>query len=87
MALHDADRVVFLGFAFHRQNMKLLWPKPVVGIDRVIFGTAKGISDSDVELVTSELATLANCRPDWTWLKDIFCREVFHQFRRSLSLV
>jgi len=52
-ALAAADRIVFLGFAFHRQNMKLL----AVNRDEIpeILATAYKVSGSDRGVITSEL--------------------------------
>jgi hypothetical protein len=51
-----AERLVFLGFAFHDQNMRLL--KPDQGLRRKeVIGTAFGMSDSDVFIVKSQLLT------------------------------
>ena len=58
--LHDlveqAETIVFLGFAFHRQNLQLLTlpPKPFQERKR-LFGTALGISNSDLSVITSEV--------------------------------
>jgi hypothetical protein len=49
-----AGCVVFLGFAYHNQNMKLIKPKHPVPA-KPMYGTAFGMSDSDVSLVSSQL--------------------------------
>jgi hypothetical protein len=57
----SASRVVFLGFAFHRQNLKLLWPK-LAESDKgsiEIFATALNISETDVAMITQELLALS----------------------------
>jgi hypothetical protein len=52
--LTAADCVVFLGFAYHSQNMMLLKPSPVV--KRVpVFGTAYKMSNADVEVVEQQI--------------------------------
>jgi hypothetical protein len=57
--LHRAGRIVFLGFAFHDQNVQLL--KPATGIDaKRIYGTAFGMSDSDVRVTIHQLADFFN---------------------------
>jgi hypothetical protein len=88
-AVNAADRLVFLGFAFHRQNMRLLWPNSVsgaAGADRKVFGTAKGFSESDRNLITADIRTLSGVRGP-TELRDITCTELFHEYSRSLSLL
>jgi hypothetical protein len=54
--LNRAQCVVFLGFAYHNQNMNLLRPGERVNM-RPIFGTAFGLSDADVEVVSHDLAS------------------------------
>lgn len=50
-----AEQVVFLGFAYHAQNMLLLRPLEQFASSRPIYGTALGMSDSDVGLAIGEL--------------------------------
>jgi hypothetical protein len=58
-ALRAADQIIFLGFAYHRQNLQLL--KPPGGIPHHfmrVLGTSLGISGSDLEIIRRELAKL-----------------------------
>lgn len=58
-AIREADCIVFLGFAYHSQNMKLLFGKHAVPKKTVpIFGTAVGMSEADTSEVTSLLKDL-----------------------------
>jgi hypothetical protein len=53
--LHRAECIVFLGFAYHAQNMRLLKPtKPIERKD--VFGTAYQMSDSDTDVVSHQMA-------------------------------
>jgi hypothetical protein len=59
-SIREADCIVFLGFAYHSQNMMLLFGKRAAPKKTVaIFGTALGMSKAD----TSEVSSL---------LKDLF---------------
>jgi hypothetical protein len=51
----QAQQVIFLGFAYYDQNMAMLSPsKPFSdGVD--VFGTAYGMSNSDVEVVSTQI--------------------------------
>ncbi|MGN6589679.1 MAG: hypothetical protein ACTHKE_05245 [Sphingomicrobium sp.] len=49
-ALSDARQIVFLGFGYHRQNMTLL-SEGVKGSALRVFGTAKGLSEADRDVV------------------------------------
>ena len=53
--IHKAQCIVFLGFAYHRQNMALLKPEKRTRTTKQIYGTAYGMSYSDVGEVTDEL--------------------------------
>jgi hypothetical protein len=58
-AIRDADCIVFLGFAYRKQNMKLLFePPPMRTKTKPIFGTALHMSDADVQEVREELLNL-----------------------------
>jgi hypothetical protein len=54
MLIRDAERIVFLGFGFHSQNMALIGPK-----DRaytgLIFGTVLGTSHADQDVFTRRI--------------------------------
>lgn len=85
----EADQVVFLGFAFHKLNMKLIRPVNYMSdtvSDTVYFGTAMGISDSDSELIKKELHVL--CKGGTTGINirnDLTCYKLFGEYWRSLS--
>ena len=52
---NKAECVVFLGFAYHAPNMRLLKPgKPMKRKD--VFGTAYQMSDADADVVSHEIA-------------------------------
>ena len=53
--LDEAEHIVFLGFAYHEQNMRLLAPKKELPSSKQIFGTAYGMSESDVEVVGHQI--------------------------------
>jgi hypothetical protein len=60
--LGRAHAVIFLGFAYHNQNMTLLRPAEPIK-PKQIFGTAFGMSDADVEVVSHDLASFF-CSPN-----------------------
>jgi hypothetical protein len=53
--LQRAEHIVFLGFAYHDQNMALLKPPKEFSASKQVFGTAYGMSDSDVEVVGHQI--------------------------------
>jgi hypothetical protein len=53
--IKQADSLVFLGFAYHDQNMLLLEPAKQLPASKTIFGTAYGMSDSDVKISSRQI--------------------------------
>ena len=53
--VRKAERIVFLGFAFHNQNMALLEPT-AKETGKEVFGTALGMSNADVAIVRDVLS-------------------------------
>jgi hypothetical protein len=89
--MHKAERIVFLGFAFHDQNMKLLKPKDGLK-KKEIYGTAFGMSDSDVTVIRHQLLSffkdgsdreVMDVRPNEI-RNDLKCADLFDQYTRSL---
>jgi len=84
-ALNEAERIVFLGFAYHRQNMKLLWPTKNAASPsgtRRFFGTALGISNYDVQIIVDEIARWSGIPYTHGYgeiKNDLKCCELFKQ--------
>ena len=87
------EQIVFLGFAYHDQNMKLL--KPTNAIEpKKVFGTAYGMSDSDVEIVKNQILHFF---PEAEWGRimhekgidirndNLKCADFIDQYGRTLS--
>jgi hypothetical protein len=51
----SSGQLIFVGFAFHRQNIELLSPEFPRSCSRV-FATTMGISDSDTQIIQHEVA-------------------------------
>ncbi|MDQ1350217.1 MAG: hypothetical protein QG657_518 [Acidobacteriota bacterium] len=80
-----ANRVVFLGFAFHPMNMQIITPEHVDDAKLVkIFATTYGISDSDEGVIKGQIKeSLPNTSS--VNMKKISCFEFFGEYWRSLS--
>lgn len=79
----SADTIVFLGFAFHRQNMQLLFgatPKR----PSHIYATAKGISNSGVEAIQKNLEGLSGSHQIRIG-NQLSCAAFFSEFWYNLS--
>jgi hypothetical protein len=82
-----ANRIVFLGFAFHKLNMKLITPSDnhqTQGKDVECFATTYKISDSDKEAIKRQINILYNGKVKMT-MTNLPCKELFKEFWRSLS--
>lgn len=88
-SLKDSNVVLFLGFAYHRMNLELLKadvPHPDPSRVRY-FGTAKGMSNSDCDLIRIDLTALASVNHAAVTLRnDLTCGKFFREYWRSLSL-
>ncbi len=88
-----AETLVFLGFAFHEMNTRLLTPSLPTAVKRV-FATAKGVSNSDLEVVKAALQGLINKSFDsqpregrslLNFGQNLTCHELFNEYWRSIS--
>lgn len=86
----EAQIVLFLGFAYHHQNLELVRPQelPVPrSREAYCYGTAKDMSTSDCNLIAHELAGILNIRMSHVAVRpDLLCASLFREFWRSLSL-
>lgn len=87
-AIAEADRVVFLGFAFHRQNVELISTE--MSDHTHILATALGISPSDRAVIESELAEAFGFAGDRNAstrvnLAVATCSELFKDYWRTLT--
>lgn len=82
-----ADRIIFLGFAFHEQNVGLLKPRNTQP-HKQIFATAVGMSASDIEVVTAQLQSFFDPGVRYTVPmkieQQLTCSELFDSYNRSL---
>ncbi|MGD1926453.1 MAG: hypothetical protein ACFB03_20050 [Paracoccaceae bacterium] len=79
----SAERLVFLGFGYLPMNMDALNISTPERI-RYVFGTSKGLSESDTRLVKSQIFNIFKPVGDIE-LTDKTCDVMFHEYWRSLS--
>lgn len=83
--VRDAEIMVFLGFAFHRQNLELIRPDHACNAKR-IYATAYGISKSDCEVIREELHNLIQQKEaPIEFRNDLKCGGLFNEYWRSLT--
>lgn len=88
--MHRAESIVFLGFAYHDQNMALVQPVDPMSAKH-IYGTAYGMSDSDVEITSHQIRTWYADENDSRIEKMIHidnklkCADLFDYYARTLT--
>lgn len=86
-----AETLVFLGFAYHKQNLELLKrPTHRRRDGKVVsqcYGTALGMSDADIHAIAFDLQEVCGgfIRPDLG--NNLTCLKLFNTYRRALSFV
>lgn len=88
--VNKADPIVFLGFAYHELNMKLLMPDsstPDLSKARSCFGTAKRISDHNCGMIKDQLKAFYKGNVDYLIINNkLDCNRLFEEYWRSLSM-
>jgi len=88
--LRDANRLAFLGFAFHRLNLDLLFPGLPAGgqvLNRPTFATGLGISKADGKEIANDLSRLGAIVVErFEFRNDLTCAELFREYWRNLGL-
>jgi len=90
--VREAQVIVFLGFGFDDRNIELISPGGESNTTGVrVFGTAKGLSNNDVGIVSNKIAAmLPRFKSEGIWslsvsIRNLSCSELFGEFWRSLS--
>jgi hypothetical protein len=85
-AVSGAQRIVFLGFAFHRQNVELLASE--ILDSATVLATSIGISKSDTDVIATELAKAFSIANDGRRRIDLTgsdCNGLFRDYWRTLT--
>lgn len=83
-----ADRIVFLGFAFHRQNVRLI--SATVQDHTEILATTLGISKSDQEIIEREIGKAFDIDTSYVSkerieMAQLTCSDFFKQYWRTMT--
>jgi hypothetical protein len=82
----EAEAIVFLGFAFYRQNMELIRPEGSAVAKRV-YATAYGISDPDCKVVEKQIRDILGPMGRSIVVRNgLECSRLFDEYWRSFSL-
>lgn len=88
--LESAMKVAFVGFAYNKQNLELLFGKPpYIQRHRLVpvFGTALKISSSDIAVIKRELFSMGGFELTTLNLRqDLASSGLFQEFSRSLAI-
>lgn len=86
-AIKNADTIVFLGFGFHHQNLRLINPGSSCSAHKVV-GTASGISDSDASIIEASILTWfeeSGHEPHIRFEQSMYCDPFFRNYWRTLA--
>lgn len=85
--MQTSERIVFLGFAYHRLNLQLLGsPHKRTANVRHIFGTAFGISTHNTDLIKRALVKTTSVPHESIHLRnDLLCSGLMNEYSRSLD--
>lgn len=85
--VQNATTIVFLGFAFHKQNLEIM-RTGLQNRTKHIYGTAFGISSSDIQVIYHQLQDIL--QPDDKKIKieiqsNLKCADLINEYWRSLT--
>lgn len=85
----NAGKLIFLGFAYHDQNMKLLFPStnnlPINNKEITIYGTTYGMSMDNIRNIKTYFSEIVDNTDDQLNLFSGTCQEFYKDYRISLS--
>jgi hypothetical protein len=87
--ISEAERIVFLGFAFHRQNVEIISSKARSNVE--ILATTFDISDSDQRVINREVIKSLFLSEDgkinhrYMEMAPITCKDLFKNYWRTLT--
>lgn len=89
-SVFEAETLVFLGFAFHELNLRLLFGSPrevPVRHSKQVFGTAMGLSESNKKAIATELTVLGRYDSSQITLRrELSAAQLLPEYSRSLRV-
>ena len=87
--IRSADTLLFLGFAYHQQNLRLLQCCTIAERDQIFadrcFGTTYGISDYDLQVISRQVVELCGASLFSNTGANLTCTDIFRTYSRALS--
>src|SRR6266446_39651 len=84
----QAERIVFLGFHFHDQNMQLLMTSGPGGRVGEVFATAIYRSPADVNIIDKQISDMVRASGgSWKVMieRHMGCKELFREFATTMA--
>jgi hypothetical protein len=83
----DSYKVIFLGFAYHKQNMDILFQRPFENQSiKYFYGTGLGISNKDIDYIQSYYTSHLG-RSIHFEIVDNNCKEFFNEFQYRITFM
>lgn len=83
-SIAEANKLVYVGFAFHKLNMELISPTSRTGKKPQCYATTYAISESDKVVISQQIRAQAGTVSE-PKLANLKCGDFFNDFWRSLS--
>lgn len=87
-AVASCDILLFLGFSYQKQNLKLIKPikeEQNSSVSSICYGTSLGLSHSSRERIVDELSSFSNLSKENISLENMTCARLFHEYWWGLS--
>lgn len=89
-SIYDCEILSFLGFAYHELNLELLFgPQRAISAknSKKIYGTARGLSESNKKDIASELSNFCNLSLELVTLRrELSAAELLPEYSRALRI-
>ena len=72
--LHNAKRIFFLGFGYHKENMEILNIPDILNLKQEIYGTALGFTDKEIKDIKKQFPTKT------VKIENIDCVELLREY-------
>lgn len=87
--IRNSKKIVFLGFAYHKLNLKLLFGDGYsreISANTQVYGSAYGISQPNVDVIRREIILLNGMQHDRLYIRnDLKASELLTEFERSIA--
>lgn len=86
-AIGNAELIIFLGFGFHSSNLELIKRINSTNQTTHVFGTVKGIHQSNHPVIESQIRSRLNSGNISVELRDMFANELLRELRPKIQML